>query len=429
MTGMLDIVLSQLMGLVTVFYHRWLILLLPFLPLMGRWMNIRFEDTWPKETTFVYAYFEILLLASLIVRFLLENSKIDKYFVALIILALASVPSLLNAEDHLFFSMFFTFCMFGGASIYIYFKNTMQQILDSSWIDYSIVIWIALGMLVKFHNAAAAGESFLIQRGGAAYGSNHLIGILLLMLPFIRRKWVLACVVLFISINFSRGAYAAMLLYAFGWMLLVNTKQSLKIIALAAPIVVIIALNLSAIIASIQGNNDIDLQNWLLLRFTKGIDASFAEATLQAVVLDKRLEFWASTNDLLNMTFYMGSGLGSTWWGMKALGSDYLPSNMHNLYLTNLVEGGLIFALWYVMLILVFLRKAYRSDRMVFVGLFTWAVYGFFSGELYEATRVPTAVDYYYLMFVLAYIVYKERAAKTVLHSQADDQAQAAIPA
>ena len=42
----------------------------------------------------------------------------------------------------------------------------------------------------------------------------------------------------------------------------------------------------------------------------------------------------------------------------------------------------------------------------------SWVIYGLYSGSIYVCGGFATAGDYYYLMFVTAYVVYMRKTAK-----------------
>jgi O-antigen ligase len=98
----------------------------------------------------------------------------------------------------------------------------------------------------------------------------------------------------------------------------------------------------------------------------------------------------------------MGVGPGGFYFGMKRLQSDQLFSNAHNLYLTALAEGGAAFLVAFCAFLAWALGTAWRYHPKAFAGLMAWTVYGFYSGELWEAARFASCMDFYYLLFLLA---------------------------
>jgi hypothetical protein len=77
-----------------------------------------------------------------------------------------------------------------SAGVYQLFADEMEWMLDNRVVDLTILLWVGLGMFTKVYNAVRLHQSFLYQRSGGTWGSNHLGGILLLLIPFAHYRWV-----------------------------------------------------------------------------------------------------------------------------------------------------------------------------------------------------------------------------------------------
>jgi O-antigen ligase len=300
-----------------------------------------------------------------------------------------------NAGSHFFFSLFLLLCLICGAGVYQFFADHMEWMLKRRVADLSILLWVALGIFTKFYDAATLHEPVLYQRGGGIYGSNHVGGILILLLPFASSGVVMVIGYLFLLFNFSRGIWLAMGILVLLWGFTVNAKHAIKAAAAVALVLAFISLMVGA-----------DFRQ---------VAADFARERYEGMSLDvmgqnERWEIYDSAMEMAKKTSFVGVGLGGFVWGLSdELGQQPNFSNAHNLYLTSLAEGGILFALTLIAFLCFLTGWSFYIYRPAFCALATWTFYGFFSGEIYESANLATAGDYYCLLFVAAFLMYKTR--------------------
>jgi O-antigen ligase len=348
----------------------------------------------------------------LLTRWLLGRK--DLVSVMVLGVGLAAVPALPNAGGHFFFSLFLLLCLVCGAGVYQFFADYMEWMLKRRVVDLSILLWVALGMFSKFYDAAMMHESVLYQRGGGIYGSNHVGGIFILLLPFASSGAVIVIGYLFLLFNFSRGIWLAMGVLLLLWGLTVSPKQALK--ATAAVVLVLV------LVLGIVGMN------------FRQLAVDFARERYEGMTLDvmgqnDRWEIYDSAIEMAKKTSFVGVGLGGFAWGLSdVLNQEPDNSNAHNLYLTSLAEGGILFALALVAFLGFLTVWAVNVHRPAFCALVTWIFYGLFSGEIYEAASVATAGDYYCLLFVAAFLMYKTRQREQLSEAYQLSYAQSGDP-
>ncbi len=130
---------------------------------------------------------------------------------------------------------------------------------------------------------------------------------------------------------------------------------------------------------------------------------------------NERWEIYDSAMEMAKKTSFVGVGLGGFVWGLSdELGQQPNFSNAHNLYLTSLAEGGILFALALIAFLCFLTGWSFYVYRPAFCALAAWIFYGLFSGEIYESANVATAGDYYCLLFVAAFLMYKARQREQV---------------
>jgi O-antigen ligase len=132
--------------------------------------------------------------------------------------------------------------------------------------------------------------------------------------------------------------------------------------------------------------------------------------TLDVMGQNDRWEIYRSAMEMAKKTSFVGVGLGGFVWGLSdELGQQPNYSNAHNLYLTSLAEGGILFAVALVAFLAFLTVWSFHVYRAAFCALVAWIFYGLFSGEIYESANLATAGDYYCLLFVAAFLMYKSR--------------------
>lgn len=390
-------------------YPRWFLLWLPLLPVAGLWVTL-FEV--PREWSFLYSYLEF----GLVYFFFLTwwTSQKDRFSVLLLLVPLLALPSLLFAEGHLAFSGFLFMLLLAGPGVYHLYLTHMPGLLNRRIPDLAVLMWVATGLLIKIYAAITSDTAFIYQRSGRVWGSNHVGGILFLLLPFVRSRGVLAVAVAFLLMQFSRGIYGGLAVFALLWFVMVERKQ-VVLVALAVG-----ALAVGSFFLLPSGTRKL-AEAYLIERLRIGAPASSIQLAIgdfaniiEGVLVDSRWEIYKAALEMSAAVYYLGVGLGGFAWGVDLVGFPIRFSNAHNLYLTSLAEGGLLFTIGLIWLVLLGLKRAYRVSKPAFVGLLVWAFYGFYSGEIYEAADTATAVDYYNLLFVFAYVSYLHRSQAPV---------------
>jgi hypothetical protein len=125
-----------------------------------------------------------------------------------------------------------------------------------------------------------------------------------------------------------------------------------------------------------------------------------------AIVNSDRVKVWGAGEELAKATFFLGSGPGSTHWELSKIQFPYTYSNMHNMFLTCLIECGLIFTISLASFIIYLLVHAFIINRRVFVGLAVWTFYQMYTGNIYQTGGFATTGVYYFLLFVAAHLFY-----------------------
>lgn len=393
----LQSIVYTILPIVFLVFYRWFLLWIPFLPVSGLWIA---SLGLSREFNFVQSYMELVLVFFFTIRWL--TLKKDRVSVWLLGIALLSIPSLLNSSEHFFLSLFLFLCLLGGAGIYRFFLDNMKATIKTRMVDLTVLVWVCLGTFIKFYDAVLLSQDVLYQRGGSIWGSNHVAGIILLLLPLVKSRLVFALALMLMVFNFSRGIYLGLIVYGITWFFLVSRHKMLGSI-----------LSLCAIIAVGLALAPPEFKNRVMNYFIERVafqELNPNEVSINVIIEralnDDRWNIYSSALRMAEQVSWTGVGLGGFVWGLESMGYPGEYSNAHDMYLTALTEGGLMFAIGLVCLLVYLLYRSFSISRPVFVGVLTWTVYGLYSGEIYEASRFLTAGDYYYLMFVLAYISY-----------------------
>ncbi len=411
MTG-LRILVSLILGAgILLCPRRWFLFWVPLLPYSGIWL---YSPDNPREYMFISSYIELTLALIFLYKFF--TSKMDNISVLLFMIVLISFPALYNAfyYNHVFISFFLFFCLLSGAGFYLFFLDNMKEIEASRLVDFAVLLWLALGIFIKIYIGARLNQPWFIQRGGGILGSNHIAGVLFILLPLVRSRWIVLVSIIFLALQFSRGIYLALIVYFIVWVSIVNPRQGIRWIASVSVFGVLFYLLLGDITFHSEYGL-VTVGDFIFSRF-KVIQGVSMENFLNALMADSR---W----DLIDMAIMAGKqvmltgiGFGGFLWGLERFGDPLLYTNAHNMYMTLLVEGGFAFAIGFTAFIIYILIISFRTSKEIFTGLVTWSFYGFYAGEIYEVGGMVTAGDYYILLFVIAFIVYKRRkdaASKT----------------
>lgn len=384
---------------ILVFYPLFL-LWIPLLHFSGEW--IQYFVQLPPELAFAQAYVEISLLAAFFCMWLMQpKDKLSLWLLGLPILAL---PSLINANEHFSLSLFLFLLLLFSPGVYGFFLSRMKWFLRINLVDWAVMLWIVLGLIIKFYDAARLGYSALYYRAGGLWGSNHVAGILLLLLPLVRKQWVFAVSVAFLLIHFSLGIYLAMAVLGIGWLFMGSYRRVLVGILASVALIAMVCVLIPGLI-----DPAFQFLNERMGIYGSGTD-SFIGGISWRFWQDERQLIWRDALKIAQNSGFVGVGLGGFKWGQEGIGSNLSAySNAHNMYLTSLAEGGFLFAAGLVFVLAYAVRRAYAVSKPVCAGLLAWMFYGLYSGEIYEASRFTTAGDYYNLLFVLAYITYMIR--------------------
>jgi O-antigen ligase len=377
-------------------YPKWFLYWLPFAPTCGLWVE---SLGLGRENAGFQSFVETIVVSLMLLRWLRrpEKTALSRY---LLVIPLLAVPSLVHADGYFLFSAFFFVGMLAGPGVYDYFHDQIDELWEGRHFDWAVLVWNVLALAIKFYEGAALGESALSLRGGGIWSSNHYGGIMLLMLPLVRARWVQLLTLGVMCLQFSRGIYLSLFVYGLAWAAFVSWRSVAKV---AAGGLVLVPLLWFALPASQRAV----IEFMIVDRFAYE-DMSFADVDLSAVLdkaaKDERLSIHESALQMARDSGYLGVGLGGFYFATEAMGRDAMYSNAHNLYLTALAEGGVAYTFAVCGLIVFGLWRAWRYKREAVPALGAWAVYGLYSGELYEASRFTTCMDYYYLLILLAWI-------------------------
>jgi hypothetical protein len=283
----------------------------------------------------------------------------------------------------------------------------MADALSSKLLEKTVLALLVLGVAIKFYTAARLGESVIVQRGGGIIGSNHIAGIFLLLMPLAGWGWLHFLVILFLFFNFSRGIYIAYVFYIVAYFFLVNRRNALVWTCCAAAVCSLYLYSTrKQTVVGCAGPVKMEEFVESRARIDKGANIN---SVLIRTSQDQRFDLWRTSVSLARDSRYMGKGLGGFIFELKKMNypESYQFSNAHSVYLNSLAEGGLLFALGLTAFIAWLLILSFRVDKAAFSGLLAWAVYGVYSGSIYVCGGFATAVDYYYLMWVAAFLAYK----------------------
>lgn len=367
----------------------------------------------PPEINFIICYAELIILG----LFALQEkqhikSKISLY---LFLFPFLSFPSLLFARafGNFYQSIFLMMLLSLSAFLYQFYLKNMDLFIRKNIFNFIILIWIGSGILTKIYEGVKWGSVLapymssglygVLSRGGGIGASNHVGGIILFFLPFIKDYRILLLANLFLFFTFSRGVYFVLLLF---WLIklfpFIKIKKTILKSFLGLGIVFFLTWRF------LPEDYKIEISNWVILRIVGSEYAglSFLERGYTRFSEESRLEIYKQAFIIFKETMGQGIGLGGFYWGQKLIGEEPMFSNAHNLYLTLLCEGGVFFLLGFIWLLFYMFNLAYKYSKDVLLALFLFTIYGFFSGEIYEASGLASACDYYYLIFLLAYLQY-----------------------
>jgi O-antigen ligase len=372
------------------------------------------------ESSFIITYAELIIL---IIFMLKSKMKInDKYSVLLLLMPIASIPALSNA----YFTGNFTVALYLFLMLclipfyYQFLLKRMDYFVNIKLIDYMIMSLVIAGIFNKMYQGYVHGPELapymhpllygLVSRGGGMNASNHIGGIILVLLPLISNKKVFYLAVFFLILCFSRGIYFILGLFIFYKLFkniieiykhkFIKRKSFLLLIIYFIILVMLVGLIPSGFIDELIRN----FVNRLLSFVSVGQNVRFS-------IFSNALEIFYQSN-------YIGVGPANFYYSFDTISPILFNdkySNAHNMYLTLLVENGIIFLILFLYLSLTMMKKAYKYDKRILLSLSIFMFYGLFSGQLYEAGMGKVSLyDYYYYIYLIAYVRYLELKEKNI---------------
>lgn len=299
--------------------------------------------------------------------------------------------------------------------------------------DRMLVVFTALAWFYKIAYGYQLGIGPLLVRGGGVYASNQYIGVALCLLPFVRSRMIAVLALVTILLQFSRGGYLALILI-FALSNLTRLPGSLPT-ALESLIRWRSLFKLLAVIAAGGGALIVispETGSFLLIRLIGGgafgINLEIAESLArlplsdlltmanQSAQGDDRKLIWAAALQIASDNNWVGVGAGNFSIAATALNSELLYSNAHNLYLTLLAELGAGPCVVFILLLIRYAISAWQYQRTGFVTIITFAIYGLFSGQIYETASEVSIAQFVVLLHVFAQID-NARSAVVSMHA------------
>lgn len=385
------------------FFKKNLLYIIPLIPFCGRWLHYIFPDI----NLFVLCYMELFLGLYFILSSKLKTDNLTfSFLVVLFLTTLIPFVNIANIENfisHLYYEFLF-FTMF---FLYTYIFNSLKNKNINVFINTYACIWVILSFVYKIISSFGFDIDFLFIRGGSShYASNHVGYFLLTLLPFIKNKKVELIVVITLITFFSRGLILCLIVY---YVLSLMIFRRLKLILTMGAFILCLFF-----IMNINFFND--YKNFMILRFIGNtsianniekndiinLDMNFTETNIDDIIEnfaeDDRSYIWKTSSDIIVDSHLLGIGFGNFSNASKFYDSSLEYSNSHNLYLNIIAELGLLFFLIFVLFI-IFLF--YYSTNELRISLTLFIVYGFFSGQLYEASFEKSMVDFYHLLLLI----------------------------
>jgi len=402
-------IIRLLISLIALFgaikFKRYFLLLIPFLQYAG---FIFMKAGRPHEINFIICYAELILL--LIFAFQQKFRIKNKISLYLFLLPFLSLPSLLFVGN-LYFSLFIITLMTLSAFLYQFFQKNIDWFIKKNIFSGIVLAWIALGFITKIYQGIKWGRVLspetglygVLSRGGGIGASNHIGGILLFFLPLIKNYKILLLANFFLLFTFSRSIYLLLILF---WIIKLFPYIRIKKIAIKALLGLFIVGSL--LWCCVPGYYTSEIKDWFILRTVGGSEygTTISEKISARLQVEPRWQIYSQALKIFKETKGQGIGLGGFYWGQKMIGEQPRFSNAHNLYLTLLSEGGVLFLLGFVYLLFYMFRLAFKYNKNVLFALFLFTIWGFINGQIYEASMLVSCGDYYYLIFLLAYLQY-----------------------
>jgi len=381
----------------------WALVLIPFYPYATVGLNI------PKGHAFMFMTLGVELLCGLLLLGRWFARPKDGLSIFLLLFPLLAVPALFNAGN-LPFSATLTLCVVAGAGFYGYWRDNMPEQLQRRIPQIAFGVWLALAFAIKFLEAAILHQPWWIQRSGGIWAANHSAGILILLLPFVRSRVAIVGTVLFVLTSNSRGIYFVALLIMLGYLGIGYWKSVLTGLTLTVAAAAIFLMSLDPVVRA-------PVVGFLTERFFiqgGSIDQGASRVLSERLAGDERWDIQTDATKIARVTNYEGVGIGGFQFALGQLGRPGDFSNAHNVYLTSLAEGGIFFTIALAVLLVYAFVLAVRHKPTFAISLAAWCIYGFFSGELWEAAGMGTTGDYLTLLFVIAYLAWARESTPPV---------------
>jgi len=407
----LRLLISLFFLIIAINYRRYFLLIIPFLQYAGFIFMVKGR---PPEMNFIICYAELLVLGIFALR---RGFRIkDKTSLYLFLFPLLSLPSLLFAQGNFYQSVFIITLLSLSAFLYQFYLKNMEWLIRKNIFNLIVLIWSLFGILTKIFQGIKWGFSLasympiglygILSRGGGIGGSNHVGGIILFFLPFVNDYRIITLASIFLLFTFSRGIYIVLLLF---WIIKFYPFIKVKKITVKAFALFVILICLIWVITPQSYTTAIS--NWMFQRMglTEHWGTTLNKHLINLFYESPRWGIYKEALDIFKKTLFQGVGLGGFYWGEKFIGEESLFSNAHNLYLTLLSEGGIFFFLGFILLLGYMFHMASKYSHAALLSLIIFSIYGLFSGEIYEASGLASACDYYYLIFLLAYLKYMKK--------------------
>ena len=388
-----------------------------------------------------FKVFLFFLLGSFFYNLLLSFLKLDLSYLYQIFLIFALIILLPSVKKTSFISVFYVFfnlipfvlsiVKLGFLTGFSYFlttallpvvfyeylkngftKNNFNLIINYILLKYSLyLILIPVELFITSKSNLAE-----LQFSGAQYNSIAILIILMIILYFaksfdfkIKKTFLPLAIVLIFStilISFSRGGFVIGLILLLAFV----HKIKFKYFLIGSSLVAICFF----LFAGINVEDMFVLKYWLLrldlLNNVTGETSLSISNLLDSYNYDSRSFFYTILNDRSFLEILVGSGIGSS----KLVISEFSNGNFafgsfHNLFLTILVERGLLFLSFFTILLLGTLSKMLviikKNRYILFMLSFALILFAITTGfELFVNSR-DFNVDFILLFFLLVYLI------------------------
>jgi hypothetical protein len=388
-----------------------------------------------------FKVFLIFLLGSFFYNLLLTFLKLDLSYIYQIFLIFAFIILLPSVKKTSFISVFYVlfnimpfvlsieklgfltgFSYFLTTALlpvvfYEYLKNGFTQNNFNLIINYILLKYSLYLILIPIEFFVTSKSSMAeLQFSGGQYNSIAVLILLIIILyvaksfDFKIKKTVLplAIVLIFstILVSFSRGGFVIglVLLLAF------THKIKLKYFLIGSSLVAICFFQFSGI-----NIEDMFVLKYWLLRLdlfnnVTGESSISISNLLSSYNYDSRSFFYTILNDRSFLDILVGSGIGSSKLVINEFSNgNFAFGSFHNLFLTILVERGLLFLSFFTILLLGTLSKMLiiikKNRYILFMSSFALMLFAVTTGfELFVNSR-DFNVDFILLFFLLVYLI------------------------